>query len=709
MPTLEEIKNYNASVGASSYLNNGQNLLTDPQNISGTVKLGFEQAAQEKGQQFVEEDLYGAINEEIENRRSRNQNVWEKGAIGLTRLAGKTLTKTAEGAGFLAGLAGIDNRSENYGGGIAGWIAGAADNGLAVLASDLEKDLEEALPLYNSLEDRAANKVNLFSNLMDADFWAGEAVDAAAFLGSAYLTGMGVSSLGVGANAVRGLATVGKPVTNAAKFAKTADWITATALQTASESMFEAKEVRDKLRNDLALEKYGINFNALTQEQQQELNTEVAPTAAKTFAANMALLAGPNFLEMKSLMKNAGRLSTAPKGLTSEGLQTIEKIPTGNISIFGKEVATGKIPYIGNTVKGFEKFISGKTGSTLYEAAKGIAREGIFEENLQLAISNFFENNPDSSLFDADTYTGIFNEGINNFSTEEGKKSMLLGSIIGGLAGTRSGIIDYNRNQKAKKGAKEASALGRALLRYNNDLFEREDYTEEVDGKTVTKQRIKVDANGNPIIDQAKVNGVLADREHIEYLDDIATLAEENGNDVLAQLAKDATLAKWVKMHYDTGTENLLDNKIKYLENLSDEDFLKEGFDPSTKSQTIAAMKNKVAQFTKIAARLDANLLTKDTSKQGATAFRKRKSELYNIATTLSYATLAKSRSISTFQKFILMHGTNASLTTIKSLTPSVFSRIPGNIPKKCLSLSISLGATQSASISVPGLWTSSL
>ncbi len=345
----------------------------------------------------------------------------------------------------------------------------------------------------------------------------------------------------------------------------------------------------------------------------------------------MALLAGPNFLEMKSLMKNAGRLSTAPKGLTSEGLQTIEKIPTGNISIFGKEVATGKIPYIGNTVKGFEKFISGKTGSTLYEAAKGIAREGIFEENLQLAISNFFENNPDSSLFDADTYTGIFNEGINNFSTEEGKKSMLLGSIIGGLAGTRSGIIDYNRNQKAKKGAKEASALGRALLRYNNDLFEREDYTEEVDGKTVTKQRIKVDANGNPIIDQAKVNGVLADREHIEYLDDIATLAEENGNDVLAQLAKDATLAKWVKMHYDTGTENLLDNKIKYLENLSDEDFLKEGFDPSTKSQTIAAMKNKVAQFTKIAARLDANLLTKDTSKEGAANFRKRKNELYKL------------------------------------------------------------------------------
>jgi len=542
------------------------------------------------------------------------------------------------------GLLGIDNRSENYGEGLAAWIAGAADNGLSVLATDLEKDLEESLPLYNSLEDRAANKVNIFNNLLDADFWAGDAVDAGAFLASAYLTGMGVSSISSGAGLVRGLSAIGRPVANAAKVAKTTDWITATALQTASESMFEAKDVRDKLREDKALERYGVNFDTLNPEQQLEINREVAPAAAKTFATNMALLAGPNFLEMKSLMKNAGRLATAPKGLTSEGLQTIEKIPTGDISVFGKQIPTSKVPYLGATIKGFEKFAAGKTGSTLLEAAKGMAREGIFEENLQLAVSNFFENNPDSSLFDIDTYTGIFNEGINNFSTEEGKKSMLLGSIIGGLSGGRSGMIDYNRNKEAKKAAKEASILGRAALRFNNDVFEREDYTEEVDGKPVVKQRIKLDGNGNPVIDQTKANAVLADREHIEYLDDIATLAEENGNDVLAQLAKDASLAKWVKMHYDTGTENLLDNKIKYLENLSDEDFLKEGFDPSTKDQTIASMKNKVAQFTKLAARLDANLLTKDTSKEGAANFRKRKNELYNIGATLSSVQTEKNK-----------------------------------------------------------------
>ncbi len=39
------------------------------------------------------------------------------------------------------------------------------------------------------------------------------------------------------------------------------------------------------------------------------------------------------------------------------------------------------------------------------------------------------------------------------------------------------------------------------------------------------------------------------------HLFEAKLVKEENGNDVLAQLAKDSALAKWVKMHYDTGTE----------------------------------------------------------------------------------------------------------------------------------------------------------
>jgi hypothetical protein len=140
MPTLEELQaEYNKSIQKETYLKTPEN--TD-------VNVGFSQPVQEQGVAFSDKDIYGAIGENVEQRRSRNQGALETIGIGATRLAGKTLTKTAESAGFIAGLLGVDNNSENYGGGFSGWIAGAADNGLATLASDLETKLEDITPLY---------------------------------------------------------------------------------------------------------------------------------------------------------------------------------------------------------------------------------------------------------------------------------------------------------------------------------------------------------------------------------------------------------------------------------------------------------------------------------------------------------------------------------------------------------------------------------
>ena len=79
------------------------------------------------------------------------------------------------------------------------------------------------------------------------------------------------------------------------------------------------------------------------------------------------------------------------------------------------------------------------------------------------------------------------------------------------------------------------------------------------------------------------------------------------------------------------------------------------------------------------------------------------------LSPTSLYSILANNKSISTLLKTILMQGTNASLTSISSSTPYVFLKISGSTPKKCLSLSISLGATHRASISVPGEWTPNL
>jgi len=136
MPTLEELlKEYNAGIQKNKAL------FAEDKPTAEKMNMGFSLPSQERDVEYSSYDINQGIGEDVENRRSRNQGFWDTLGIGTARLAGKTLTKTAESAGFIGGLLGIDNRSNEYGGGVSGWIAGAADNGLAVAARELEQNL----------------------------------------------------------------------------------------------------------------------------------------------------------------------------------------------------------------------------------------------------------------------------------------------------------------------------------------------------------------------------------------------------------------------------------------------------------------------------------------------------------------------------------------------------------------------------------------
>lgn len=615
------------------------------------MNVGFG-LAKEQDIPFSSKDLGQSIYEEVENRRSRNQGGLETLGIGAARLAGKTLTKTAEGAGFIAGLVGdalgnavgLDTNTDTYkkegdtslGGNLSAWIAGAADNGLATLASDMEKSLEDITPLYNSLEDRAANKMNVFNNLMDGDFWAGDAVDATAFLLSAYLTGGAVAEAKIGQGLVKGLAKKGLMSGNLNKVANATNHFTATALQTASESMFESKELRDNLREQIAEERYGANFDFLSPEQQKEINVEVAPAAAKSFGLNMLLLAPSNALEMKNLMKSSSRITGKTKGLGSKGLQTIEEV-TGDINLpFDMSLPTSKIPYLGAGVKAVNKFGSTRAGSILSAQANSILSEGLYEENAQLAVSEMLKVNRDADLFSLSTYGDIGSKMSENFETEEGKKSMLLGSLVGGISGTMGGVKDYNATKKKQDSAIEYTGKELANMFSVNNVYETEEYTQDVDGKPVVKTKYKLDENGQPIVDQNKLQAVLKQKQEFEFLDDVATLAEEKGDDVLYGLAKNNAINRWIKSHFATGSEDLLEGKIEYLQNLSDEEYLKQGLNPAEKGQYIANIRNKISEFTKLSKNIENNLVAMDNSKVGSQNFKARKNELYNIGTVLN-------------------------------------------------------------------------
>ena len=205
-----------------------------------------------------------------------NNMPWYKSGIVtfIPKLALQGIAKIGQGAGFLGGLAvgGVDrifNPSKSFD---LNLITEAGENGFSQLFNSMEDTVrKDWFGTYQEAEDRDKG---FFSRMFtDGNFWSEDFVDGAAFLLSAFVPGMLISKLALGAkvlaaasklekfvsfgeNAVLGASKWG---TKAARYLKNAERIktgidktTITLLNTASESMFEAKGVRDNVIKQLS-------------------------------------------------------------------------------------------------------------------------------------------------------------------------------------------------------------------------------------------------------------------------------------------------------------------------------------------------------------------------------------------------------------------------------------------------------------------------
>lgn len=509
-----------------------------------------------------------------ENRAQRQPWAYKFGA-GLTRVVTKAASEIAKMPGVLGGI-GI-----GVGGQISDLFTGedntdfmktAFDNAWINSVQDAEDAFKEnVLPVYVK---KAVSEGNLWDNITAIDFWATEGADGLGYIAAMLAPGALVNKLNIGSKllGVDRLANMAKnnkkalDVLNSVGYnAKNANVFTATIANTIFEAGAEAKGAMDSYDAELEIR---LNLpandpNKLTQEQynaQKQLSSKVG---ANVFAANAAILFGPNLIMSKILW--GGPRNKTPNKILS------------NNSKFESQNLTTKTK-LGNAVKDF-----GKAG----------AREGFFEEGMQSTAENYFTENPNKSI--VDFIAGDFAKAyVDTISTTEGQKAVFLGLAFGGGMQAFTG---YKQASKENKVYNELATQGNETLDKFYSLIEDDIYKKDDEGKVVYTQN--KEGTLTPELDPLKIKDKLVSFMNIEDLSTAYDYALLQGDIETVKDIQDIFITKLIKpfvVNESLGTDvlkkhleesiklqnipqELIDNKSDFIKNVLDKaEFLKKEY-----------------------------------------------------------------------------------------------------------------------------------
>lgn len=514
----------------------------------------------------------------------------------LIKFVPLALAKVGTGIGYLAGLANPNNWDEGY-------IFNAADNAIARTFQGLENSIKDDwMPTFQEANDR--NKGFFNRAFTDLNFWTQDTLDAAAFMASAFVPGIAVSKIGVGAKAATllsrlgiaaengvlgniGFAKLAAYMKNAQQLATTLDKTLITALNTASEAMWEAKGVRDNVMGSLS-----GKINPATGRTYTELEKrDIAGTAAQnTFLANAALLSVSNLWETNLLFKS---LNKEGKGISNIGQGAIGEAFE----------ATGSASKIG-------KFFESKPGAAIKAFGEGLGVEGLYEENMQLAVQRVYDG--------TSKYSGVFGQLFGQTrdaiagDDPEAAISIGLGGLIGGLAGGVGNIHEISkqgaRTQVAMQQLDEAQA---GWLSFGS-LYKRND-----DGS------VKLGTDNKPILD---VNKATAAVENWSKMTNLKVSMDATSSPELKSIIQKEAFARLVKAHINAGIEDQLPGKLGTLATMSDEDLVLLGQDPSSvtnRAEEVAGLQKYAHDLIELHKTIEDDILYKPSDRVGEHALRK--------------------------------------------------------------------------------------
>lgn len=547
-----------------------------------------------------------------EHNRASNQSGLGQLGYGLLSRTLSIIPKLGNGVGSIVGLG-------KYA--ASGNISDIWDNPMNDFFNSMDESLKRTFPVYQSTKNAESG---LLGKMATTSFWASDAFDGIAFAVSAALPGMAIGKMtraaGEGLAALRTsalgrtLGAVDESLVSAAKtfgqleggmpVAKLAD----AGLQAMDDALLKyvarpaakgALALRDGAKSLVnGLRQVGLDshqtslllttaYNTVAEsaveayQTQQEIQQilmdrgipeaqakqQAAEAAARTFRANMTVLAVPNFIENTFFHGGWNNMQKAVRDGVWEGGGKAAKELAGLDSIWSK-------------------------------LAKGVATEGFWEENVQTSIQQYERAAATYGHRDPDyigaigknmahNTMGFFNSflpGDESPDEIEGAVSIFLGGLIGGGMAVFSHAQEkaqYEKLRKFEEGRyadlfEKLGPAAAALFRENvTSIYEKNGKKMIKVGEGENAQEIeindyKLDENGKLVISPEALMRLTINQLAQKHLWDAQMLAAYRNDPALAELNKQQALASYahalVTSQYDYTDAEL----AKLLDNLTD-------------------------------------------------------------------------------------------------------------------------------------------
>ena len=395
--------------------------------------------------------------------------------LGVLRVGAKALVETAKTPGYLSALGEATFTDKT--------LAESLDNAYLNGLEGLEKTYKGAMPVYKSYK---SGKGGLVDNFFSTSFWASEGADGLGYMVGMFAPGAALKGINLAVKAEKLLLKVGvKNALRASSLGEKVELGTQTLLNTFVEAGAESKGVADRGRSVFKdiLNPESPNYNPINpatgkEWTKEEVDASIADGTRSTFLLNAFVLFGPNLIMNKNLL-----------GRFNKDKSVLDKFR----DIDGNLMANPVIK------KQFVKDYAKKLGI-------GIGSEGFFEEGSQSSIENYEIKRLTGQTTDG-LIKGLIDEYGNTLTTLEGQKSILLGSVLGGLGGVAG---QYRQNKQFNQIKPTISKLiSNNFKGFSDDLdiFERDD-----------NGVIKNDENGQPVINKEKA---------LNYFYNLASESEE--------------------------------------------------------------------------------------------------------------------------------------------------------------------------------------
>ena len=433
------------------------------------------------------------------------------------------------------------------------------NNMISTWANKLEQDIKEDSPIYKSKQYETGN---LWNKIWTPEFYADTVFDGLAYAASSLLTSKGVGALSklTKANKLhaffKGKKGFDVAIGNALK---NGDTVVTAGLNTLGEAFTEGEDV----------------YRSLIE---QGVDKEKALKAANNTTGYNMLFLLPSNLYQASLFK-------------------------------GKAVKEFKA--LKDSYKAGER-IKFDSKELIKEIGKSWVSEGLWEENIQNAVSTFekeYAKAVDKSEVNsiADNYIdgiqafGKFLNPRKNIKVGSKEDDLATNIIVGGIVGKTQALVSttqqYFRDKKQFKYfenlfnvMKNKSTIASSMYQENlGEVFEYEDTIEtETDDKgnekEVSKRKIKLDENGDPTLNQRKLSKLPLSKISSDVIYNMATDAVLEGNDTALEHIKnlsDAVLAYRIATNEAVGwtDQEFLDDYVEEILLKTDDKYKKQGID----------------------------------------------------------------------------------------------------------------------------------